>query len=82
MERGPWRIDDGVPGGAMFKDSPIAVPFLLAPAAGLLKSLQATQVAHWLLFVLPGLLILAVILSRAGPGLRGSCPTPSSPLWG
>ena len=63
---GRARTDDGVPGGAMFKDSPVAVPLLLAPAAGLLKSLQSVRVAHWLLFVLPGLLILAVILSRAG----------------
>jgi hypothetical protein len=63
---GRARTDDGVPGGALFKDSPVAVPFLLAPVSGLLKSLQSVRVAHWLLFVLPGLLILAVILSRAG----------------
>jgi hypothetical protein len=54
------------PGEPAFRDSPIAVPIVLAPIVGATHSIQAARIVHWILFVLPGLIAVAVILKQAG----------------
>ena len=53
-------------GGGLFKDNPVLVPLLLAPIFGSTDSIQAVRLAHWLFFVLPGLLAAAYFLQPAG----------------
>jgi hypothetical protein len=57
---------DGTAGGDLFKDNPVMVPLLLSPIAGLTNSVQAVRLAHWFLFVCPGLVAAVVCLRPAG----------------
>lgn len=50
----------------IFVDNPVAVPFILAPVAGVSDSWRALRVSHWVAFVLPGLLTLAAVLRPHG----------------
>jgi hypothetical protein len=54
-------------GGPLFHDSPVLVPCAAAPVAEFTRSWPLLRAYHWLLFVLPGLLALAVLLREYGP---------------
>src|SRR4029077_13181537 len=41
-------------------------PVLLAPVVGLTDSVRLARIAHWFLFVLPGLLMVAGMVQPAG----------------